>query len=131
MPPSKICSVSRALSDINMSNFRCRLRDAARILATDSGEIKYRLQSAISDQLILANIPEKEDLPSYFKESLDAIITMTSLRSWSEHSEDDRIRATLHGKHGRTLSKIAEKIWDLHREYEEFLASGFIPSNGT
>lgn len=114
-----------------MSNFRCRLRDAVRILATDSGEIKYRLQSAISNELLLANVPEQENLPGYFRTSLDAIITMTSRRSWSEFAEGDRIRATLHGKHGRTLSKIAVQILDLHREYEEFLASGFIPSNDT
>lgn len=114
-----------------MSNFRCRLRDAAKILAINPGEIKYRLQSAISDQLILANVPEENELPSYFTDSLDTIILMTSKRSWSEYSEGDRIRATLHGKHGSTLSKIAEKIWNLHTEYEEFLASGFIPINTT
>jgi len=114
-----------------MSNFRCRIRDAAKVLATHPGEIKYRLHSAIIDELLLADVPETEDIPSYFREGLKVILSKVSTRSWSKNSQGDRVRATLHGKHGKTLSKIANEIWVLHNEYEEYLSSGFIPGPDT
>ena len=112
-----------------MSNFRYRLREATKILATHPGEIKYRIASACLDHLVLANLVPDEEIPVYFRDKLDAFLKSISTKKWAEHLEGDRIRATLHGTRGKTLSKIANEIWVLYNEFEEYLHSGFIPEH--
>lgn len=114
-----------------MGNFRSRLRDATKILATHPEKIKYRLQKAILDELLLADVAESENIPNYFRDDLRQFIDEVSSKQWTPDVNCDRVRATLHGKHGKTLSKLALRIWKLHHEYEEYLASGFIPSGDT
>ena len=110
-----------------MSNFRSRVRSAVRILATSPEHIKYRLQKAILDQLIWANVPEEKKIPLFFRKKHRKIINQVTVRSWSSSTEGDMVRATLHGKHGRTLTKIASEIWELYNEYEDYLSTGVIP----
>jgi len=112
-----------------MSNFRYRLREATKILATHPGEIKYRIALACTDHLVLANLVPDKDIPIYFRDKLDAFLKSISSKKWIENIEGDQIRETLHGKHGKTLSIIANDIWVLYNEFEEFLHSGFIPEH--
>lgn len=112
-----------------MSNFRYRLREATKILATHPGELKYRIASASTEQLVLANLTPDNEIPIYFRDKLDSFLESISTKTWAENLEGDRIRATLHGKHSKTLSKIANEIWVLHNEFEGYLHSGVIPEH--
>lgn len=51
--------------------------------------------------------------------------------SKKDRGGSDRVRATLHGKHGKTLSKIATEIFTLHSQFEEYLTTGFVPDDNT
>lgn len=110
-----------------MSNFRLRLRNAAQILCSHPGEIKFRLQEAITTELILANFPEDTEVPEYFRAKLRAIINEVSTKGWGNGVEGDHVRATLHGKHSKTLAKVATEIFELFNDFEYYLSSGFIP----
>jgi predicted choloylglycine hydrolase len=110
---------------MSAGNFRTRLFDAVTELATSSASIRFRLQNAILNHLILANTPECYEVPSYFREFHKAILDQVSTKS---RNGQDKVRASLEGRHGKTLEKIATQILTLHREYEEYLNSGFIPT---
>lgn len=51
------------------------------------------------------------------------------MKQWDENRKDDRIRATLHRMRFKTASKIALEVWTLYNEFEEYLSSGFIPTD--
>ncbi len=106
-----------------MSNFRYRLREAVKVLTLHPGSIKYRLHAAIVEHLLLANFPEDLQIPGCFRQKHRGIIDKVTTRIWGAGLEGDRVRATLHGKHGRTLSGIASEIRDLHEGFEEYLSS--------
>tara|TARA_B100002003_G_C14039663_1_gene501019 strand:+ start:404 stop:736 length:333 start_codon:yes stop_codon:yes gene_type:complete len=110
---------------MSSGNFKCRLADAVTELTISRDTIKYRLQKAILNHLLLANVPECDEFPIYFRNNLKDIISKVTAKN---RNGNDAIRATLEGKHGKTLSLIALSILQLHREYEEYLSSGFIPS---
>ena len=109
---------------MNDGNFRCRLRDSARILATGEDKIKYRLEKALLDQFLLANMVENNDIPEYFQRKHKEIVAKCTAKN---SDGIGKVKATLHGKHGKTLSKIASDIFDLHRQYEEYLMYGELP----
>ena len=113
-----------------MSNFHYRLGEATKILATHPGDIKYRIASACTEHLILANIVPDNNIPVYFRDKLDDFLESVSTKTWAENMEGDRIRATLHRKHSKTLVKIATEIWDLYKDFEAYLHSGIIPEQG-
>ena len=110
---------------MSASNFRIRLFDAVTELATSPESIKFRLQNAILNHLILANTPECHEVPIYFREFHKAILDQVSTKS---RNGQDTVRASLEGRHGKTLKRIATQILTLHREYEEYLNSRFIPA---
>ncbi|MDE1465989.1 hypothetical protein [Spartinivicinus poritis] len=108
-----------------MSNFRHRLRLAVEELVTHQEKIKYRLESSIG-QLILANVPEDNEVPNYFREKHAKIIKKVT--TCKKSGNDIKVRDFLHGKRGSTLSKIALEIWKLYLEYEDYLTNDCIPN---
>ncbi len=76
---------------------------------------------------MLAYLVEDDEIPVYFRKKLDNFLKSVSSKRWAANIDDDRINATLHGKHGKTLSKKANEIWVLYNEFEVYLCSGFIP----
>ena len=110
-----------------MSNFQYRLREATKILATSPAELKYRIRIACTDHLVFANLVEDDEIPIYFRKKLDNFLKSVSSKKWADNIDADRISATLHGKHGKTLSKIANEIWILYNEFETYKYTGFIP----
>ncbi|EOX1578233.1 hypothetical protein ACPD0P_003537, partial [Vibrio cholerae] len=113
----------------NVSNFRVRLRESVRILCTNEAELKYRLKLAICDELLLANVPEDMNVPLYFREQHQCIIDIVTGKTRSIDITSDRVGVTIYRRHGKTLSKWASMILQLHQEYEEYLISGFIPEH--
>lgn len=109
---------------MNIGNFKCRLADAVTELTISPERIKYRLQNAILNHLLLANVPVCYEVPEYFRSELESILLKVSTKN---RGGRDAVRASLDGKHGKTLSLIAMNILQLHRDYEEYLRSGFIP----
>ncbi len=114
-----------------MSNFRYRLREATKTLATHPGDLKYRIMSACTNHLVLANLAPDSSIPVYFRDKLDVFLESISTKKWGENMEGDRISATLHGKHSKTLSKIANEIWVLHNEFENYLHTGELPEKNS
>ena len=112
-----------------MSNFRYRLGAAAEILATGEGNVKERLELAVTDQLMFANVPNDPDIPQCFRDKHTAIINELSKRTWAPGLEGDRIRATIHPMLFKAAGSIAGRIWNLYNEFEEYARSGFIPEN--
>ena len=94
-------------------------------LATNPNEIKDRLVLAITNNLLLANIPESEDVPEYFQLKHREIIEQVNTKNFNG---TNGVQASLHGKHRKTLSKLAIKIATLHREIEDFIQNGEFPS---
>lgn len=86
------------------------------------------MEAAILKHLLLANLPDCPEIPQYFRDKHRAIIDRVTARTWGPGLEGDRVRATLHGKHGKTLSKLASEILELHDEFEEYLSTGFVPT---
>jgi hypothetical protein len=113
-----------------MSNFRFRLRAATEILATGASEVKSRLGLAVTEELLLANVPDDPNIPQYFSENQAAIIEELSSRTWGPCLEGDRVHATIHPMHFKTAASFACRIWNLHNEFEEYEHSGFIPKDG-
>ncbi|WP_419836203.1 hypothetical protein [Vibrio vulnificus] len=113
----------------NMSNFRVRLRESVRILCTNEAELKYRLKLAICEELLFANVPEDMSVPLYFQKQHQVIMEIATEKTWSKEVTSDRVGATIYRRHGKTLSKWASMILQLHQEYEEYLVSGFIPEH--
>lgn len=114
-----------------MSNFRYRLREATKILATHPGELKYRIASACTNHLLLANLVPDNNIPVYFRDKLDVFLESISTKTWADNLDGDRINATLHGKHSKTLTKIATEIWVLYNEFEGYLHSGVMPEKNS
>lgn len=112
-----------------MSNFRYRLREATKILATHPGKLKYRIVSACTEHLVLANLVPDDKIPIYFRDKLDTFLESISTKKWADNMEFDQIHATLHGKHSETLTKIANEIWTLYNDFEGYLHSGVIPDH--
>ncbi|EIO4061397.1 hypothetical protein AB8J12_004288 [Vibrio vulnificus] len=112
-----------------MSNFRVRLRESVRILCTNEAELKYRLKLAICEELLFANVPEDMSVPLYFQKQHQVIMEIATEKTWSKEITSDRVGATIYRRHGKTLSKWASMILQLHQEYEEYLVSGFIPEH--
>ena len=110
-----------------VSNFRHRLYEATKIMTTGEEDVKNRLMLASTEHLIFANIPPDSEIPDYFQRKLQLILDKLSQKQWNATLEGDRIRATLHLMRRKTASKIAEEIWLLFNEYEEYQKSGFIP----
>lgn len=99
------------------------VKDAVHILATSSGDIKSRLSLAMTNRFLLANIPPDPELPVAFSEKIDLIIAKLTAR---ERNGADRVRATLRGMHNETASKIAEDIWCLYIDIENFVMSKYV-----
>ncbi len=57
------------------------------------------------------------------------VIDITTEKTGSKDISSDRVGATIYRRHGKTLSKWASMILQLHQEYEEYLVSGFIPEH--
>lgn len=113
---------------MSIGNFRCRLADSVTELTTNPEKIKYRLEKAILDHLLLANVPDCEEIPQYFRDQHKEIIALVSTKT---RFGQDGVRASLEGRHSKTLSKIAYKILKLHRDFEEYINDGFIPDRNT
>jgi len=110
---------------MSLGNFRCRLADSVTELTTNTEKIKYRLESAILNHLLLANSPECDEIPAYFRLKHGDIISQVSDKT---RNGQDGVRASIEGKHGKTLSKIASEILKLYRDFEEYLNNDTIPS---
>jgi len=115
-----------------MSNFRFRVRESVKILATGENDVKNRLELACVSHLFLATPFLEEELPFYFKEKWEGTFIRLTSKEWGAlNIEGDRLRATLHGMHKTTASKIALEVWELYREYEEYLKSGLLPEKNS
>ncbi len=68
-----------------MSNFRYRLREATKILATHPAELKYRIRIACTEHLMLANLVEDDKIPIYFRKKLDNFIKSVSSKKWADN----------------------------------------------
>ncbi|MGW8247274.1 MAG: hypothetical protein ACWGOV_04115 [Acidiferrobacterales bacterium] len=111
-----------------MSNFRYRLRETVTILATSEHGIKDRLSWAVTQQLLLAFPGNEKTLPKYFSEKYNDIIDTLTTKDWNG---GDKVRATLHRMRKKRASEIAANVFNLYKEYEEYLHSGFIPDEET
>ncbi|KPZ30357.1 hypothetical protein AN901_200628 [Pseudomonas syringae pv. theae] len=109
-----------------LGNFRCHLRDSVEILATHNGNVKTRLYLAISNRLVLANVPEAPELPDYFRQELDAILDFFKTKHCPLRGST---LASLHGMKLVTAAKIASRIWSLHSAFEAFIETGNLPSS--
>jgi hypothetical protein len=110
---------------MSIGHFRCCYRDAAYELATNPEKIKYRLIPAILNNLVLANVPDSDEVPDYFKAKHQATMAQVSTKT---NKYEGSVMASLHGKHGKTLSKLACEIITLQFELEEYIHNDFIPS---
>lgn len=121
-----------------MSNFRYRLREAVKILATGKDDVKVRIYCAVTEHLALSalGIDAGDDVPIYFRDKVNGILDKLTEKTWDDVTKiktgikGDRLRATLHGKHRITVSKFAAEIWTLYHEYEDYLRSGKLPNCG-
>ena len=100
-----------------MSNFRYRVREATKILAVGEADVKHRLKQAITDHLLLANVPNDNEIPEYFRLKHKKIL-----------SDIDSMGVSYFKKRNKTISKIAENVWNLHSEFEEYLSNGIVPN---
>jgi len=93
-------------------------------LTTNPEKIKYRLQNAIINHLLLANVPICEEIPEHFRMKHQEIIAKVSTKT---RNGQDGVRASLEGKHGKTLASLASDVLKLHRDVEEYMHNGFVP----
>jgi len=113
--------------NMSIGNFRCRLADSVTELTTNPEKIKCRLENAILNHLLLANVTDCEEIPQYFRDQHRGIITQVSTKT---RCGQNGVRASLEGRHGKTLAKLATEILKLHRDFEEYINNGFIPEKG-
>ncbi len=78
---------------------------------------------AVTQQLLLAFPEHEESLPKYFSEKYMRIIDALTTKDWDG---EDKVRATLHRMRKKTATKIAMNIFNLYKELEGYLHSGFI-----
>ncbi len=65
-----------------MSNFGFRLRTATETLATGEGDVKNRLELALTNELLFANFPDDPSIPEYFRKKHKEILRELSTRTW-------------------------------------------------
>lgn len=111
---------------MSLGNFRCRLRDSVEILAVGKGDVKTRLFHAITDRLLLANVPAIPELPDYFKVELEDIINALTTEQCPMRGS---VLATLQRMRLATAAKYAARIWSLYLAYEAFAETGQLPSS--
>lgn len=110
-----------------MSNFRLRLGETVKILATGENDVKSRLQVACEEHFLLATLYGKKGIPDYFIGKWEDIFKKLSAKEWTVGNvKEDRLRATLYRMHKTTASRIAKEIWVLYTEYEEYMHGNFI-----
>ena len=113
-----------------MSNFRYRLRESAKILAIGENDVKNRILLACTQHFFLATPFLEDNLPKYFVDAWETIFNELSKKDWKEYGiEGNKLQATLYRMHKKTASRIAEQIWKLFIEYEEFLKGNFTISD--
>lgn len=86
--------------------------------------MKQRLFLAVTNHLVLANVPDVPQLPAQFRSELASIIEELTSRSRPGLSA---IQATLHGMRRTRAVGYAERIWNLHRAFEAYEAMGEVP----
>ncbi|PZW52740.1 hypothetical protein F477_03586 [Pseudomonas sp. URIL14HWK12:I3] len=100
-----------------LDTYHC-LRDAVHILATSSGDVKFGLFLAMTNKLIMANIPPDPELPEDFSKRIESVRSKLTVK---ECNVTGSILATLNGMHSKTASQIAEDIWFLYTDIENFV----------
>lgn len=107
-----------------LGNFRYRLRSSVELLAISRGDVKQRLSLAVTNHLVLANVPDVPELPAPLRNELASIIGDLTSRSRPGLST---IQATLHGMRLTRAAWYAERIWNLYRAFEGYEATGEVP----
>ncbi len=96
-----------------------RLRNATEILATGVGNVRDRLGPAITDELVLANVPDDPDIPQYFRTKQAEIVGEMEVHACSAGDNSSDAFPIEAG--------FTHRIWKLYNEFEEYCHSGFIP----
>jgi len=96
---------------VQMGNFKVRVEETVKILATSEGDIKVRLKHACHQQFILATPKLEPELPQHLVRQYHDIYSALTEKS---NEYEDNISATLYRKHNKTVAKIAAEIWALY-----------------
>jgi hypothetical protein len=104
-----------------LGNFRVRLKSAVEQLAVGRGDVKSRLFLAVTNQLVLANVPDVPELPTRFRDELASILAELTARNSPGQSS---VQVTLHGMRLARAAGYAERIWTLYLAFENFTQTG-------